>query len=73
MCACVCWFINSHRSDISKSEVSIGEEIEEVSIEGPENSDKVVSIPKQLGATLNLCVCVCLDSEEWAFRYSYRK
>ncbi|XP_046877674.1 FGFR1 oncogene partner isoform X3 [Hypomesus transpacificus] len=33
-------FINSHRSDISKSEVSIGEEIEEVSIEGPENSDK---------------------------------
>ncbi|XP_041661763.1 FGFR1 oncogene partner isoform X4 [Cheilinus undulatus] len=31
---------NSHRSDLSKSEVSIGEEIEEVSIEGPENSDK---------------------------------
>ncbi|XP_062323473.1 FGFR1 oncogene partner isoform X2 [Osmerus eperlanus] len=31
---------NSHRSDISKSEVSIGEEIEEVSIEGPDNSDK---------------------------------
>ncbi|KAM6954368.1 centrosomal protein 43 [Aplochiton taeniatus] len=27
---------NSHRSDISKSEVSIGEEIEEVSIEGPD-------------------------------------
>ncbi|XP_065819632.1 FGFR1 oncogene partner isoform X3 [Labrus bergylta] len=31
---------NSHRSDLSKSELSIGEEIEEVSIEGPENSDK---------------------------------
>ncbi|KAG7256400.1 LOW QUALITY PROTEIN: hypothetical protein CRUP_008883 [Coryphaenoides rupestris] len=32
---------NSHRSDISRSEVSIGEEIEEVSIEGPDDSDKV--------------------------------
>lgn len=32
---------NSHRSDLSKSELSIGEEIEEVSIEGPDNSDKV--------------------------------
>uniref|UniRef100_A0A3P8XY17 Centrosomal protein 43 n=1 Tax=Esox lucius TaxID=8010 RepID=A0A3P8XY17_ESOLU len=32
---------NSHRSDISKSELSIGEEIEEVSIEGPDVSDKV--------------------------------
>uniref|UniRef100_A0A8B9H5I5 Centrosomal protein 43 n=1 Tax=Astyanax mexicanus TaxID=7994 RepID=A0A8B9H5I5_ASTMX len=32
---------NSHRSDNSKSEVSIGEEIEEVSIEGPDFSDKV--------------------------------
>uniref|UniRef100_UPI0037E856C4 centrosomal protein 43 isoform X3 n=1 Tax=Semicossyphus pulcher TaxID=241346 RepID=UPI0037E856C4 len=31
---------NSHRSDLSKSELSIGEEIEEVSIEGPENSNK---------------------------------
>ncbi|XP_062323475.1 FGFR1 oncogene partner isoform X4 [Osmerus eperlanus] len=62
---------NSHRSDISKSEVSIGEEIEEVSIEGPDNSDKVVCTPKQLGTTLN--VCVCLDSEESAFRYSNRK
>ncbi|KAK2855807.1 hypothetical protein Q5P01_004542 [Channa striata] len=30
---------NSHRSDLSKSELSIGEEIEEVSIEGPD-SDK---------------------------------
>ncbi|XP_040920294.1 uncharacterized protein LOC121199555 isoform X3 [Toxotes jaculatrix] len=33
---------NSHRSDFSKSELSIGEEIEEVSIEGPDNSDKVI-------------------------------
>uniref|UniRef100_A0AAZ1WZV8 Centrosomal protein 43 n=1 Tax=Oreochromis aureus TaxID=47969 RepID=A0AAZ1WZV8_OREAU len=32
---------NSHRSDLSKSELSIGEEIEEVSIEGPDHSDKV--------------------------------
>ncbi|KAJ8009373.1 hypothetical protein DPEC_G00088220 [Dallia pectoralis] len=32
---------NSHRSDISKSELSIGEEIEEVSIEGPDVSDKM--------------------------------
>ncbi|KAM4522331.1 centrosomal protein 43 isoform 2-T2 [Odontesthes bonariensis] len=31
---------NSHRSDLSKSELSIGEEIEEVSIEGPDRSDK---------------------------------
>ncbi|XP_075968223.1 centrosomal protein 43 isoform X2 [Anarhichas minor] len=31
---------NSHRSDLSKSELSIGEEIEEVSIEGPDVSDK---------------------------------
>lgn len=31
---------NSHRSDLSRSELSIGEEIEEVSIEGPEPSDK---------------------------------
>ncbi|CAN9507991.1 unnamed protein product [Ophioblennius macclurei] len=31
---------NSHRSDLSRSEISIGEEIEEVSIEGPENSEK---------------------------------
>ncbi|XP_076021463.1 centrosomal protein 43 isoform X2 [Genypterus blacodes] len=31
---------NSHRSDFSRSALSIGEEIEEVSIEGPENSDK---------------------------------
>ncbi|XP_005732866.1 centrosomal protein 43 isoform X4 [Pundamilia nyererei] len=32
---------NSHRSEFSKSELSIGEEIEEVSIEGPDHSDKV--------------------------------
>ncbi|CAK6978367.1 FGFR1 oncogene partner [Scomber scombrus] len=31
---------NSHRSDLSRSELSIGEEIEEVSIEGPDHSDK---------------------------------
>lgn len=34
---------SSHRSDLSKSEVSIGEEIEEGSIEGPDISDKVRS------------------------------
>nr|XP_020480312.1 FGFR1 oncogene partner [Monopterus albus] len=32
---------NSHRSDLSKSELSIGEDIEEVSIEGPDHSDKL--------------------------------
>ncbi|XP_061099486.1 FGFR1 oncogene partner isoform X9 [Conger conger] len=32
---------NSHRSDNSRSELSIGEEIEEVSIEGPDGSDKL--------------------------------
>lgn len=32
---------NSHRSEFSKSELSIGEEIEEVSFEGPDHSDKV--------------------------------
>ncbi|XP_030627075.1 centrosomal protein 43 isoform X2 [Chanos chanos] len=32
---------NSHQSENSKSEVSIGEEIEEVSIEGPDISDKL--------------------------------
>ncbi|XP_043963058.1 FGFR1 oncogene partner isoform X8 [Gambusia affinis] len=31
----------SHRSDLSNGELSIGEEIEEVSIEGPETSDKL--------------------------------
>lgn len=34
-------FLFSHRSENSKSEVSIDEEIEEVSIEGPDISDKV--------------------------------
>nr|XP_019964118.1 PREDICTED: FGFR1 oncogene partner isoform X2 [Paralichthys olivaceus] len=32
---------NSHRSDLSRSELSIGEEIEEVSIEGPDSSEKL--------------------------------
>ncbi|XP_056284846.1 FGFR1 oncogene partner [Pseudoliparis swirei] len=32
---------NSHRSDFSRSELSIGEEIEEVSIEGPDSSNKL--------------------------------
>ena len=36
-------FCCSHRSDLSRSELSIGEEIEEVSIEGPDNSDKVIT------------------------------
>ncbi|KTG35872.1 hypothetical protein cypCar_00011336 [Cyprinus carpio] len=36
---------NSHRSENSKSEVSIDEEIEEVSIEGPDLSDKVLFSP----------------------------
>ncbi|XP_047429483.1 FGFR1 oncogene partner isoform X2 [Mugil cephalus] len=31
---------NSHRSDLSRSELSIGEEIEEVSMEGPDPSDQ---------------------------------
>lgn len=38
-------FLFSHRSENSKSEVSIDEEIEEVSIEGPDISDKVSSSP----------------------------
>ncbi|XP_055728320.1 FGFR1 oncogene partner isoform X11 [Salvelinus fontinalis] len=42
---------NSHRSDISKSEVSIGEEIEEVSIEGPDNSDKFDEITQDLSVS----------------------
>ncbi|KAM9355286.1 centrosomal protein 43 isoform 3-T3 [Pholidichthys leucotaenia] len=32
---------NSHRSDLSRSDLSLGEEIEEVSIEGPDHSDKL--------------------------------
>ncbi|KAL0967637.1 hypothetical protein UPYG_G00254770 [Umbra pygmaea] len=42
---------NSHRSDISKSELSIGEEIEEVSIEGPDLSDKVEEITQDLSVS----------------------
>ncbi|KAM9553275.1 centrosomal protein 43-like isoform 2-T6 [Salvelinus alpinus] len=38
---------NSHRSDISKREVSIGEEIEEVSVEGLDNSNKPIYPPHQ--------------------------
>uniref|UniRef100_A0A3B3RGF5 Centrosomal protein 43 n=1 Tax=Paramormyrops kingsleyae TaxID=1676925 RepID=A0A3B3RGF5_9TELE len=34
----------SHRSDNSKSEVSIGEDIDEASVEGPEGSDKVSEV-----------------------------
>ncbi|XP_017538023.1 FGFR1 oncogene partner isoform X1 [Pygocentrus nattereri] len=39
---------NSHRSDNSKSELSIGEEIEEVSIEGPDLSDKLDEITQDV-------------------------
>ncbi|XP_066532209.1 FGFR1 oncogene partner isoform X4 [Hoplias malabaricus] len=39
---------NSHRSDNSKSEVSIGEEIEEVSIEGPDLSDKLDEVTQDV-------------------------
>ncbi|XP_028858763.1 centrosomal protein 43 isoform X3 [Denticeps clupeoides] len=39
---------NSHRSENSKSEVSIGEEIEEISIEGPELSEKLDIITQDL-------------------------
>uniref|UniRef100_A0A8C9Z4B4 Centrosomal protein 43 n=1 Tax=Sander lucioperca TaxID=283035 RepID=A0A8C9Z4B4_SANLU len=42
---------NSHRSDLSRSEVSIGEEIEEVSIEGPDNSDKFDDITQDLSVS----------------------
>ncbi|XP_018599439.1 centrosomal protein 43 isoform X7 [Scleropages formosus] len=38
----------SRQSDNSKSEVSIGEEIEEVSIEGPDSSDKLEDITQDL-------------------------
>lgn len=41
---CFDCFSSSHRSDLSKSELSIGEEIEEVSIEGPDNSNKVIKL-----------------------------
>ncbi|XP_045577002.1 centrosomal protein 43-like isoform X6 [Salmo salar] len=42
---------NSHRSDISKSEVSIGEEIEEVSVKGPDNSNKFDEITQDLSVS----------------------
>ncbi|KAJ4920017.1 hypothetical protein JOQ06_024497 [Pogonophryne albipinna] len=42
---------NSHRSDLSRSELSIGEEIEEVSIEGPENSDKMEDATQDLSVS----------------------
>ncbi|XP_068198308.1 centrosomal protein 43 isoform X2 [Antennarius striatus] len=42
---------NSHRSDFSKSELSIGEEIEEVSIEGPETSDKLDETTQDLSVS----------------------
>nr|XP_046228576.1 FGFR1 oncogene partner isoform X2 [Scatophagus argus] len=42
---------NSHRSDLSKSELSIGEEIEEVSIEGPDNSDKLEDTTQDLSVS----------------------
>lgn len=42
---------NSHRSDNSKSEVSIGEEIEEVSIEGPDISDKLDDVTQDVSVS----------------------
>lgn len=56
----------SHRSDLSKSEVSIGEEIEEVSIEGPDISDKVnqhpsESVSPERTVSLNVCLAVSLN------------
>ncbi|XP_070705071.1 centrosomal protein 43 isoform X6 [Pempheris klunzingeri] len=42
---------NSHRSDLSRSELSIGEEIEEVSIEGPDNSDKLDDTTQDLSVS----------------------
>lgn len=47
---------SSHRSDLSKSEVSIGEEIEEGSIEGPDISDKVINPPPSSSVSHNLTV-----------------
>uniref|UniRef100_A0A4W4F6Y7 Centrosomal protein 43 n=1 Tax=Electrophorus electricus TaxID=8005 RepID=A0A4W4F6Y7_ELEEL len=41
----------SHQSENSKSEVSIGEEIEEVSIEGPDLSDKLDEITQDLSVS----------------------
>ncbi|KAM9704420.1 centrosomal protein 43 isoform 7-T7 [Menidia menidia] len=42
---------NSHRSDLSKSELSIGEEIEEVSIEGPDASEKLDDTTQDLSVS----------------------
>ncbi|XP_054879955.1 FGFR1 oncogene partner isoform X5 [Poeciliopsis prolifica] len=42
---------NSHRSDLSNGELSIGEEIEEVSIEGPETSDKLDETTQDLSVS----------------------
>ncbi|XP_035278758.1 FGFR1 oncogene partner isoform X10 [Anguilla anguilla] len=41
----------SHRSDNSRSELSIGEEIEEVSIEGPDGSDKLDDLTQDLSVS----------------------
>uniref|UniRef100_A0A3P9PKZ4 Centrosomal protein 43 n=1 Tax=Poecilia reticulata TaxID=8081 RepID=A0A3P9PKZ4_POERE len=42
---------NSHRSDLSNGELSIGEEMEEVSIEGPETSDKLDETTQDLSVS----------------------
>ncbi|XP_014823677.1 PREDICTED: FGFR1 oncogene partner isoform X5 [Poecilia mexicana] len=42
---------NSHRSDLSNGELSIGEEIEEVSIEGLETSDKLDETTQDLSVS----------------------
>ncbi|XP_076852543.1 centrosomal protein 43 isoform X9 [Brachyhypopomus gauderio] len=42
---------NSHRSENSKGELSIGEEIEEVSIEGPDLSDKLEEITQDVSVS----------------------
>ncbi|XP_013885438.1 centrosomal protein 43 [Austrofundulus limnaeus] len=42
---------NSHRSDLSNGEPSIGEEIEDVSIEGPENSNKLDETTQDLSVS----------------------
>lgn len=52
---------SSHRSDLSKSEVSIGEEIEEGSIEGPDISDKVIS-PRLVNLIL-----LSIELSPWAY------
>lgn len=54
----------SHPSILSKSDASIGEEIEEVSIEGPELSDKV-SPPCDDWEPLLVDSCSCLLSSQF--------